>query len=252
MGGVTSKESRTSSSKAHFCFADVFSHSTYRVSSSSVLQALGKFLPVIYQQGTTTSQGGSCPPCPQAKYHIGDFAEGGVIIWLTEDGNHGLVAAIEDVTEGPSGQGTKFQWGPNPSSTKGVENNDSPPFSTPMAPYGQYYGGYKNQTASDIVNNLTTYPAFWAAANYSKIINGTIYDDWWLPCPTELCLMFAIRDKINKVSKANGGSEIKTGTNYWSSYQITTNLAWNILFFLNIQDTKRKDAFWAVRCVRAF
>ncbi|NBO24971.1 MAG: hypothetical protein EBU93_07055, partial [Chlamydiae bacterium] len=34
-------------------------------------------------------------------YKVGDYAEGGVIFWLTPDGKHGLVASIEDMSGSP-------------------------------------------------------------------------------------------------------------------------------------------------------
>ena len=33
------------------------------------------------------------------KYNIGDFAQGGIIFWLDESGEHGLVCAKEDYSE---------------------------------------------------------------------------------------------------------------------------------------------------------
>ncbi len=68
----------------------MFHPSTYKMSSSFNLKALGKFLPVNYQKGVGASAVSGCP------YHIGDYAEGGVIICLTQDGMHGLVAAIKN------------------------------------------------------------------------------------------------------------------------------------------------------------
>jgi len=142
--GATSRASLAATPRAHFSLAELFSPSTYKMSSSSILKALGRFLPVDYQKGAVTSRGSNCPPCPLApRYNIGDFAEGGVIIFLTHDGMHGLVAAIEDAKMGAQ---TTFTWGPiNESLGQDVQNNQPLPFSTPEAPYGDYYSGYKNQ-----------------------------------------------------------------------------------------------------------
>ncbi len=52
--GVTSEASLSATPRAHFSLADFFKPfrpSTYKISSSSLLQALGKFLPVNYQKG---------------------------------------------------------------------------------------------------------------------------------------------------------------------------------------------------------
>jgi hypothetical protein len=75
------------------------------MSAGSLLKALGRFLPLDYQKGAVTSRSANCPPAPL--YKIGEFAQGGVVIWLTEDGQHGLVAAIQDAG-GPS---AIYAWG---------------------------------------------------------------------------------------------------------------------------------------------
>ena len=214
------------------------------------MKALGKFLPVHYQKGITSNAVSGCP------YHIGDFAQGGVIISLTHDGLHGLVAAIEDAKVGVN---TTFKWDSGPPYTSNTAtNNDSLPFSTPNAPYAQYYGGYKNQKVIEAIGNWqTTFPAFNAAAQYTKTVNGVTYDDWWLPSSTELSLMYAYRDVINQVSIANGGSALLNDPNtaaYWSSrqYEDDADNAWGLDFFSGGQGVEYKDADYAVRCVRAF
>ena len=254
MGGVASKDSLTSSSRAHFSLADLFSPSTYKMSSSSVLQALGKFLPVNYQKGVNSAVSG----CP---YHIGDFAQGGVIIWLTNDGMHGLVAAIEDAS--PAG-GSK--WAKDIGGTyveTGATYNDPLPYATPVAPYGQYYSGYQNQKLIANNYNLDNYPAFKDAAGYSITVNGITYNDWFLPSSSELSLMYASRGVINQVSLANGGAamlNVEFNPNssnfpasiYWSSRENDTFSAWVLNFFNGDQDYFNLDNPCAVRCVRAF
>ena len=183
--------------------------------------------------------------CP---YHIGDFAQGGVIIFLTHDGMHGLVAAIDDAL-------TEVEWSINPAPTTAT-NNDPLPYTTPSAPHGQYYGGYKNQQAiQGITNWATIYPAFAAAADYSITVNGVKYDDWWLPSSTELSLIYAFRGVINQVSVANGGSlmtKIATHT-YWSSREDDNFNAWGLIFSDGTQsNTFGKSNKNAMRCVRAF
>jgi hypothetical protein len=253
-GGVTSEASLTHPSKTRFSLSDFFKPfrpSTYKMSSSSVLQALGKFLPVQYQKGVNSAFSG----CP---YHIGDFAQGGVIIFLTHDGMHGLVAAIEDASP-PEG----VKWSTEQVVTR-VNNYDSLPYSTPVAPYGQYYAGYKNQ---EIIQQRmgweTTYPAFKVAAEYTRTVNGVTYDGWFLPSTSELSLIFAMREIINQVSKANGGAALLDvefniinypASIYWSSRENEndSNSAWYLSFFDGNQSSNNKGLPFAVRCVRAF
>ena len=249
--GITSDVSLSAAPKAYFSVADFFKPfrpSTYKISSSSVLQALGKFLPVNYQKGVNSALSG----CP---YHIGDFAQGGVIIFLTHDGQHGLVAAIEDAKMGAQ---TTFTWGPitSPYDNPQAYNNDPLPYSTPTAPYRQYYSGYKNQNIGMIQNNLSNFPAFEAAHNYQ----GGGYADWWLPCSTELSLMYAMKGIINQVSLENKGDAMLNDPNnasysyYWSSRELEydSSNAWNLGFFYGDQGSSFKGNPYAVRCVRAF
>ena len=144
-GGVSSEAASQAIPKA-FSLSDFFKPFQLpisKVSSSDVIKALGKFLPVRYQKGITSNAISGC------RYHIGDYAEGGVIIWLTNDGMHGLVVAIEDAKEGTD---TTFKWGENPATTN-VRTRKSLPFSTPKSPYGEYYGGYINQQAIEDMSN---------------------------------------------------------------------------------------------------
>jgi hypothetical protein len=106
--------------------------------------------------------------------------------------------------------------------------------------------------AGVIQDNLTNFPAFQAAANYTKTIGGQTYEDWWLPSSTELSLMYTIRAKINEVSTANGGTALRTDKVYWSSQGIDPNRAWYFDFFSGAQYFNSKFDVCAVRCVRAF
>ena len=248
---VTSEASLPAASRGRFSLADFFKPfrpSTYKMSSSSVLQALGKFLPVNYQKGVNASAMSGCP------YHIGDFAQGGVIIFLTHDGMHGLVAAIEDASPAAG-----VQW-----STLDVITNSTKfyplPYSTPKATYGQYYAGYENQQIIQQISGWeTTYPAFKVAADYTKTVNGITYDDWFLPSSSELSLMFAMRGIINQVSVANGGDAMVNDVVnppygvYWSSCETVFSFgAWALNFFDGSLNDYGKVFPSAVRCVRAF
>ena len=250
-GGVEPETSLTNLSKARFSLSDFFKpfqQPLIKVSSSDVLRALGKFLPIHYQKGIASNAVSGCP------YHIGDYAQGGVIIFLTHDGLHGLVAAIEDASS-PLG----VDWGPDFALTNAT-NNDPLPFSTPSSPYGQYYGGYKNQQIIENSYNLNAYPAFQVAANYSKTINGVTYNDWWLPSSRELSLMYALVGIINQVSVANGGSAMIVNdpsrqlpaSFYWSSLDENVTSSWFNNFFDPHSETTNKTVLMNVRCVRAF
>ncbi len=231
-------------------FESLFS-STQKISSvdsTSLLQSLGRFLPVKYQKGVGPTVG-----CP---YHLGDFAQGGVIIWLTHDGLHGLVAAIEDLKFGGD---SKIKWA-QANAFVGVRNYQPLPFSTPQKPYNQYYGGYKNQQKIEtLIAWESTYPVFKATVDYSYTSYGVEYTDWFLPSQSELSLMFGAREVINLVSLANKGSAmVEEGdldnSFYWASneHHATSGTAWAMNFKFGYFEPKDQDKTCRARAVRAF
>lgn len=218
----------------------------------------------MHARGTNPSNGssslgqGTNPASTDYRYNIGDFAQGGVVIWVTTDGQHGLVAAIED----QGGAGLKWSNDTTPADV-GADNNNPLPTATPIAPYGQYYGGYLNQQTIEQAQDLSDFPAFAAAANYSIAVNGITYSDWFLPSYRELLLMYSAVGLINQVSIANGGQAMRTTASsdeYWSSRQggetSTTSGeygSWMIRMVDGLTKTNQKrDDLLYVRCVRAF
>lgn len=182
------------------------------VNSSKIFGALKKFLPVIYQRGSSSSYNvSSCP-----KYKIGDFAEGGVIIWLTEDGEHGLVAAITDAS-------ASSQWSTVNDNTP-ADFFDPLPLSYTDPNPASNYGGYKNQQA---IEGLTSWQDYYLAFKAAFDYESQGYSDWFMPSNTELGVMFAMKELINKVSTNHGG-EAMNQTFYWSSRrsQVLTRGTW--------------------------
>lgn len=207
--------------------------------------------------GTSHGGGGTNPASTAyvGKYKVGDFAEGGVVIYVTEDGSHGLVVAIEDASL--SGNYTPA-WGPTGTTTNAIYNT-ALPLQTPSIPYSQYYGGYQNQQIIEAITDWqTNYPAFAAAASYSKTVNGVTYSDWFLPSEAELGVMYGLKNLIEQVSIAHGGYGFGTHLvdglqRYWSSREYNENGAWILIFADGNQKVDLKGLSpSAVRCVRAF
>lgn len=218
------------------------------ISSKGVLQALRKFLPVVYQKGTASGSQ-MCPKVPS--YKIGDFAQGGVVIWVTEDGEHGLVVAIENAAL----NGTyNLAWGPTTTQTNATLHHSlSFTYSAGTSP-AENYSGYQNQQIiKSLDNDFSDYPAFAAAASYTYTMHSKIYDDWFLPSSSELSIMFAIRGKINEIALAEGGQLLNQFT--WSSREDNTANAWYMDFSNyedGLQNNSNKSNTAYVRCVRAF
>lgn len=111
--------------------------------------------------------------------YLGEFAHGGIVFYVDETGQHGLVAAMEDLTEGATiyfEDEYHYNWGCFETSISGAD--------------GQAIGtGYQN--TMDIINHGCTnengsITAAQAAINAE--ING--YSDWYLPSSEELRAMF--------------------------------------------------------------
>jgi hypothetical protein len=188
------------------------------------------------------------------RYQIGDFAQGGVVIWVTDEGQHGLVVAIEDATQGAKWY--KDSKPPFPETR--AWSNLSLPLKTIQSPLGADYGGYENQKRIEAeAFDLSDYPAFHAAASYRFTFDEIIYDDWFLPSSTELALIWALKEMISKVSCLHGGSALLEKVNnpaYWSSLEFKENphYAWLLHFSTGFHYHLGKDHLFAVRCVRAF
>ncbi len=167
-------------------------------------------------------------------YSVGDFAQGGVVFWVDETGQHGLACAIEDQDGGSS-----IQWY-NGSST------------TTSAVGDGVYAGEMN-TLLIIANQgatLTNYAAG-LCANYSVSQNGVTYGDWYLPSKYELMIMNNHSAAINSAAGDNGGSNLAIGW-YWSSTEDSKYDAWMQLFHYDSKNSLSKDRTARVRAVRAF
>lgn len=176
-------------------------------------------------------------------YHIGDYAQGGVIFWLTPDLKHGLVASIVDMNSGNT-----LSWWP-----QGTQET------TPIGATGNRLSFGENYTTNGKINSSlivakygsSTDYAAGACAAYSVTVDGVTYDDWYLPSLAELGLMMSMQSTINSVSTAQGGANLQLNI-YWSSFEDDADYAWIQYFSFPGQDVAAKGSTYLVRAVRAF
>jgi hypothetical protein len=168
-------------------------------------------------------------------YSVGDFAQGGVVFWVDETGQHGLVAAKQDQSSG-------IRWYAGTSGNTQAKGN------------GPYAG--EANTAIIIAAHVAigddgnTYAA--RICNELQITeNGKTYGDWYLPSKDELYLMFLNKSTINATARANGGSSF-AGFIYWSSTEDNSNFAWVLTFSHDYQYGNPKYNTESVRAIRAF
>ncbi|NBO24638.1 MAG: hypothetical protein EBU93_05340 [Chlamydiae bacterium] len=170
------------------------------------------------------------------RYKVGDYAQGGVIFFVTPDGNHGLVASIEDIS-------SSVAWG-DLAETIGATAN--------YLGFGKNFITAGKENTTKIVDK---YPNETYAANlcnnYSVSLNGMTYEDWYLPCLLELGLMMTMRETIESVSQAHGGDPFEDRP-YWSSFEAFSSVACTHSFGDAGQYNEVKDDNFRVRAVRAF
>ena len=159
-------------------------------------------------------------------YSVGDFAQGGIVFWVDETGQHGLVAAKED-------QSTGIQWyNGTYTVTNAVRNG---------------IGAGMYNTERIIANQRTGSYAGQLCANYQ----GGGYGDWYLPSKYELNLMYQNKATIDATAGVNGGSGFASAY-YWSSTESSNSSAWEQYFVDGNQYGNRKATTDRVRAVRAF
>jgi hypothetical protein len=155
---------------------------------------------------------------------IGDSFGGGIVFFVYDGGQHGLIAATAD-------QSTRMRW------------------------YGGSYtniraradgigAGLKN-TAIIIANQGPVDGNAFAATvcnEYSVTVDGVTYGDWYLPSKHELNLLYIERAAV-------GGF---TTNYYWSSTEYGTLDAWLQIFNGGYQFYDNKSSTDGVRAVRAF
>ena len=190
----------------------------------------------IAGQTLSLTNGGSVTLPAAATYSIGDFAHGGIVFWVDETGQHGLVCAKEDQSSG-------VRWY---AGTYGVT----------QAKGDGVYSGKANTViiiAAQVAigDDGNTYAA--RMCNDLQITeSGITYGDWYLSSKFELNLMYTNKATINTTASANGGSNFSTGT-YWSSTEYDLNYAWYQSFDDGTQNAYNKNITVVdVRAVRAF
>lgn len=133
-------------------------------------------------------------------YSVGDFAHGGIVFWVDETGQHGLVCAKED-------QSTGVRW------YAGTYGNTQAKGDGPYA--GEANTSIIIAAQVAIGDDGSTYAA--RICNELKITeSGKTYGDWYLPSKDELKLMYQNKGTIDATATSNGGSGFASAY-YWSS-----------------------------------
>ena len=159
-------------------------------------------------------------------YQIGDMAEGGIVFFLDESGEHGLVVAIEAIVG-------HYEWGCDETSISGAD--------------GLAIGtGYQNTI--DILNQdcQTENGGITAAqAALDFVIEG--YLDWYLPSKDEL------QEVYNLIGDGNSQENIETFSDwFWSSSEYDNTHSWSINFDEGASNNFGKNVNYSVCVIRNF
>ena len=156
---------------------------------------------------------------------VGTYYQGGIIAYLDNTKQHGLIAAPED-------QSTGIQWYNGSYIDTGAT--------------GTIIGaGKSNTTAIVQAQGLGVYAAKLCD---DLVLNG--YSDWFLPSKDELNMLYQNRDLIGGFNTSYGSDSY-----YWSSSEINNNNAWYQSLFNGVQYNYydyTKNSAYRVRAVRAF
>ncbi len=152
-------------------------------------------------------------PCVQ--YTVGQQAQGGTIIWVDESGQHGLVAAPQDIYKhviSPGGQFDQydFPWAISPMQTTFA-----------IAPRAGIYGGQANTEKIVAQNGWGEYPAFLCSQG-----NWSNYGDWYLPSLNEMLIMYTNRSFLPNPLKESGLANFEYY--YWTSSEAGNNTAFTV------------------------
>jgi hypothetical protein len=172
---------------------------------------------------------------PTTHYSVGDFALGGIVFWVDETGQNGLVCAKED-------QNTGVRW------YAGTYGNTQAKGDGPFS--GEANSAIIIAAQVAIGDDNVTY----AARICNELLfteGGKTYGDWYLPSKEELDLMYQNIATINATATANGGSAFEDA-DYWSSNESDSINAWFQFFATGGQYSSFKYVALSVRAIRAF
>lgn len=157
-----------------------------------------------------------------AEYIIGMEAAGGIVFYIDESGEHGLVAAMEDL--GP------FEWGCNDLSILGADEQSI---------------GTGLQNSFETETQCTDTPI---ASSEALAYESEDYTDWYLPSYDELQEMYYTIGQGSSIGNKGNFSN----SWYWTSSQANSDIAWSFSFNNGTIFNFYKSSAFMIRPVRTF
>lgn len=156
---------------------------------------------------------------------IGESYGGGIVFYVYDNGQHGLIAATADQSAG-------MQWYNGTSRYTGTTGDglNAGTMNTAMV------------VATQMADNQTGNFAAKLCADYSVTVGGMTYGDWYLPSKYELNLLYLQKTVVGGFANSS----------YWSSSEDANSLAWLQYFNTGLQLNDAKSLTSYVRAIRAF
>jgi hypothetical protein len=205
------------------------------VTGTAPIVSSGGNTPVISISPATTSTAGSMSSADKTKldrstHIIGESYGGGIVFYVYDNGQHGLIAATSD-------QSTGIQWSNGTLRVTGTTGDG-------------LNAGVMNTAiiiATQMADNQSGNFAAKICADYSVTIDGITYGDWYLPSKYELNLLYLQKAVV-------GGF---TDNFYWSSSEYfyidyPNKFAWAYMFLNGAPGPGGKESLHHVRAIRAF
>ena len=148
---------------------------------------------------------------------------GGVVFYVDETGEHGLIVSLTDIS-------TSAPWGQYGTTTGATSTWD---------------GNANSQIIDD--GAMAGDAVLLAQAH-----NGGSNNDWYLPAIDELNLLYNARFRVNKALSTIAGATELGQNYYWSSTEYSSFSAWAYLFTSGDSYGSDKSSTYYVRAVRAF
>jgi hypothetical protein len=136
---------------------------------------------------------------------IGDYFQGGILFYVDESGEHGLISAQSDLGQ--------FEWGC----------------------YGEYIDGADGESIGTGYQNTLDIVAGCSetsiAASIAIAYESGGYNDWYLPSRDELYEMYNTIGNGSMLTATAGNIGSFISGLYWSSSEVNNNHAWLINFY---------------------
>lgn len=177
------------------------------------------------------------------KYAIGDFTQGGIVFWIDETGEHGLVCSIANLATNmrwfAGAAGLTHARGDGPGAGK---LNTAIIISAQVA-----IGDDGSNYAARLCNEYQSIDIFNRGVSFN-------HGDWYLPSIGELGLIYDNRVKIDQTAAAlsSFGGEVLNDATYWSSNESTNFFADIYIFSNGLHGGQGKATTEHVRAVRTF